>query len=255
MEYITSVKNNKIKELKKLLTTRGRRKAQKYLLEGEHLIKEALQNNISLNEVYVTTEYLNRDRLHLIRDYFPQAIQITEEVAQVITDTVHPQGLVSVVDMPEQPDLDMSQGRWLLLDEVQDPGNVGTMVRTADAAGLKGVVLSPDAVDLYAPKVQRAMQGSQFHLPILVNDLAETITVMQQHDLIVYGSLVDERAQDYRQVKPQKDWALIMGNEARGMNSALLEKVNANLYIPIFGKAESLNVAVAAGIIIYGLSR
>lgn len=254
MEYISSGQNSKIKDLKKLQSHRGRKKQQRYLLEGEHLIFEALAHQVKIDAIYATTDYLNRDPKHLVRDHLEQVIEITPEIVQAITDTVSPQGIVAEVPITQPAAIDLSQGKWLLLSQIQDPGNVGTMIRTADAAGFSGVLLSEDSVDFYSPKVQRAMQGSQFHLPVQTLALQPAVSELKAQQIPVYGTLVDDQAQEYQTVEKSNNFALIMGNEAHGLAPELAALTDANLYIPILGAAESLNVAVAAGIIMYRLS-
>ncbi|AXX64303.1 RNA methyltransferase [Bombilactobacillus bombi] len=253
MEYITSVKNEKIKEIKKLANAKGRRQQQRYLIEGEHLVHEALINDIVIEELLVTENFLNHDEHHLVKQLYDQCVQIGDSVAKHLSATVTPQGIFAVVALPPtDPNIDY-QGKWLLLDRIQDPGNVGTMIRTADAAGYQGVILSKDSADLFAPKVQRSMQGSQFHLQLLTANLQKIITSFKQNRVTVYGTLVNEQARDYHQVQAPKNLALIMGNEAQGMNNNLAQLADENLYIPLIGQAESLNVAIAAGILMFNL--
>ena len=140
-----------------------------------------------------------------------------------------------------------------MMDDVQDPGNVGTIVRTADAAGYDGVITSLDTADFYQPKVQRSMQGSQFHLPIYRMDINKAIELAKKSQLKIYGSEVNASAKAYTKLDKVDDFALIMGNEAHGITQDVLNETDENIYIPILGKAESLNVAVAAGVLMYGL--
>ena len=139
----------------------------------------------------------------------------------------------------------------MFLDRVQDPGNAGTIVRTADAAGFTGVIFGAGSVDPYNDKVLRSMQGSHFHLPIYQTDLSSVITYFNEHQYPVYGTALDVRAKDFRDVSATENMALILGNESKGVSKEILEITSDNLYIPIYGKSESLNVAVAAGILIY----
>ncbi|XIF20324.1 MAG: RNA methyltransferase [Acetilactobacillus jinshanensis] len=148
---------------------------------------------------------------------------------------------------------DVKQGDWLLLDQVQDPGNIGTMVRTADAAGFSGVIFGKGTASPYNPKVVRAMQGSQFHLTLARGDLNDWIRDLIKNDVPVYGTVLDPQAVDYRKVNSADNFGLVMGNEGNGMQKKLLNLTTKNLYIPIRGRAESLNVAVAAGILMFEL--
>ncbi|NVY96912.1 RNA methyltransferase [Lactobacillus sp. DCY120] len=254
MQYLASPKNNSIKELKKLATARGRRRQGRYLLEGEHLVEEALQNHAEIQQLYVTTKFLQHDPKHLVKQLFDQTTEISEAVAQELTATVHPQGIFAVLTLPQVTLPSELHGKWLLLERIQDPGNLGTMIRTADAAGLQGVIISPDSADVWQSKVQRAMQGSQFHLPIITAELAPMIRQLKQEaNLTILGTLVDAQAQDYQNYQAPADWALIMGNEAGGLTEATAQLTDQNLYIPLRGQAESLNVAIAAGILMYSL--
>ena len=144
---------------------------------------------------------------------------------------------------------------WLLLDNVQDPGNIGTMVRTADAAGFAGVAFGTGTVDIHQPKVERSMQGSQFHLQLISTDLTALVAQLQAQGAPVYGSELNPQAAEYLDVDAPAAFGLIMGNEGNGMSPELLAQTDQNLYIPIKGQAESLNVAVAAGILMFGLYR
>ncbi len=137
-------------------------------------------------------------------------------------------------------------------EQITDPGNVGTIIRTADAAGFNGVVLSPESVDLYNPKTQRAMQGSQFHINLITRDLSEVITSLKHADIPVYASMLDQSAKKLSEFKPIAQLGLVIGNEAHGVSSTIADLCSEKLYIPIKGKAESLNAAVAAGIMITG---
>ena len=137
----------------------------------------------------------------------------------------------------------------LLLDRIQDPGNMGTLIRTADAAGIDLIVLEKGTADPYQDKVLRASQGSVFHIPIITRDLSEFIEGFNGN---VYGTAL-EHAIPYNQVKHQESFALLLGNEGEGVNPDLLKQTTQNLNIPIYGQAESLNVAIAGSILLYHL--
>jgi len=137
------------------------------------------------------------------------------------------------------------------LDRVQDPGNLGTLIRTADAAGMDAIILGEGCADPYNPKVVRATQGSLFHLPIIKRNLA---TFMDEIDMPLYGTAL-ENAIAFKAVEPSETFALLVGNEGQGVSEELLGKTTKNLYIPIYGKSESLNVSIAAGILMYYLRK
>lgn len=254
MKSIQSTGNQTVKAWKKLLTKKGRSKQQKYLIEGWHLVKEALQANEDIVEIMGTASAFEQEQLNIVATK-AMVYEISHEVAQQLSDTPSPQGIFATIALNQQADSDPEKatGAWLFLDTVQDPGNVGTMVRTADAAGFNGVVLSNGSVDQYQPKLVRAMQGSQFHIQLVQADLFKWTTAFKEKNFPVFGSELNEQAQSYDQVGQHENFAVVMGNEGNGLSQEMLATTSANLYIPLKGQAESLNVAVAAGILMFAL--
>lgn len=250
MKYIESKKNDEIKQLKKLSATKNIRKTGTYMIEGFHLVREADQYEQEFVKLFVTEKY-EEDRL--VKKYREIATVVSEDVANELSETKTPQGIFAVIKVQAGDDVNELSGKWVMLDDVQDPGNVGTIVRTADAAGYDGVITSLDTADFYQPKVQRSMQGSQFHLPIYRMDINHAINLAKKSQLKIYGSEVNAQAKPYTELDKIDDFALIMGNEAHGITQDVLNETDENIYIPILGKAESLNVAVAAGVLMYGL--
>lgn len=254
-EQITSVHNQHVKDWRKLQTRKGRKKFGQYLLDGWHLVEEASKSGQKLLTLIGTADELRHHKN--IVALFEEVYEVTPEIINEITATNTPQGIVAVVELPyiHQVPQQPLTGAWLFLDRVQDPGNVGTMVRTADAAGFAGVVASNQTADFFNPKVVRSMQGSQFHLKLVAGDLKKWITDFKTAGLPVFGTQLNPAAKNFRTVSPGNDFALIMGNEGQGMASELLEMTTANLYIPMRGDAESLNVAVSAGILMFQLNQ
>ena len=213
-----------------------------YLVAGWHLFEEAQSSGADIVQIFATPEAEERVA------HLDQVVQVSEEVLKSLSELPSPQGIVAEVAMPDQTGLNLSQGRWLLLEDVQDPGNVGTMIRTADAAGLAGVLLTPGCADIYNQKTLRAMQGSHFHLPIYRLSLEELLTL--EHPPILASSL-DKGSVDYRQVDWPGSAILAMGNEGQGISQALVTASQQLVHIPMPGQAESLNVAVACGILVF----
>ena len=255
VEEITAPGNRRVKDWAKLQTSRGRKKQHRYLLEGWHLVKEALAAQVVISELIIVADEISLlDDLSVPGDC--EVVTITREIAQKISSTPSPQGVFAVAPLVDQQPVTPSQaqGAWLFLDGIQDPGNIGTMVRTADAAGFNGVVFGPGTADYHQPKIMRSMQGSQFHLHLVTTpDLGEWVTTFRDRKIPVFGSELNVNARDYRTVGQHQDFALVMGNEGNGMSADLLHQTAMNLYIPIAGQAESLNVAVAAGILMFQL--
>ncbi|MFD1471095.1 TrmH family RNA methyltransferase [Companilactobacillus mishanensis] len=250
MKYIESRKNDEIKQINKLSKTKQIKKTGTYLIEGFHLVREADENEQEIVTL-LATEKNEEDRL--VKKYYDNTLIISEEIAKDLSETQTPQGIFAVLKIKTEDKTPDFKGQWVILADVQDPGNVGTIVRTADAAGFDGVVTSLETADIYQPKVQRSMQGSQFHLPIYRMDLEDAIKKAKIADLTVYGSEVNSEAVPYKELDKTDNFALVMGNEAHGLSENTLKMTDKNIYIPILGKAESLNVAVAAGVLMYGL--
>ncbi|MEH7252064.1 RNA methyltransferase [Neobacillus niacini] len=249
MKHIESIQNPKVKQWKKLLTKKERDKSGTFLVEGFHLVEEALKHSENIIEIIVS------DKTELPHRWDSREIPVTivtEEISNSLSDTEAPQGIYAVC---KQLQLEKPNAKtYLLIDAVQDPGNLGTMIRTADAAGIDAVVVGKGSVDVYNGKVLRSAQGSHFHLPIITGDLHEWIEQLKEKNISVYGTAL-EGAAAYTDISTEEKFALLVGNEGNGVNKELLTKTDANLYIPIYGKSESLNVAVATGILLYFLKK
>src|SRR5699024_2355703 len=173
---------------------------------------------------------------------------VSEEVLKEISQTITPQGMAAVIEMKD--DIKPKGDRFLLVDAIQDPGNLGTIIRTADAAGFDGVMIGEGTVDLYNDKVIRATQGSLFHLPVVQTDLNKEIMALKEKNVVIWATAM-EGAVNYKEVPIPEKVAIIVGNEGAGVQSELLQKADEKVKIPIYGKAESLNVAIAAGVFMY----
>lgn len=244
MEQITSAQNSKIKNANKLKKKRDRDKTGQTLIEGIHLIEEAYQSGIVIKQLFVIEPNRTDEAL---KDYAEETFEINMKVAESLSGTITPQGFFAVI---EKPKYDVTQAKQvLLIDRIQDPGNLGTLIRTSDAAGIDLIVMEKGTADPYQDKVLRASQGSVFHIPVITADLK---TFIADFNGPVYGTAL-ENAQPYKEVASQDIFALLLGNEGEGVNKALLNETSQNLTIPIYGKAESLNVAIAGSILLYHL--
>jgi TrmH family RNA methyltransferase len=251
LKQIQSVKNPQVKQWKKLLTKKERDKTGTFLIEGFHLIEEALKEREQIIEIIVSEKIELPPRL----DFGSTPVTaVAEEIAKELSDTETSQGIFAVCQQTTDIASIKEAKALLFIDAVQDPGNLGTMIRTADAAGMDAVIVGEGSVDVYNAKVLRSAQGSHFHLPIVRGNLDEWIETLKNRNIPVYGTAL-ENAKTYTEIAPQEEFALIVGNEGNGMNKDLLVKTTSNLYIPIYGQSESLNVAVAAGILLYYLKK
>lgn len=239
MRIITSVNNEFIIKLAKLKHNKYRNEQQLFLVEGYHLVNEAHNANL-LTKVLITNE---DDLIDGIEN-----ILVTPNIIKKLAQTTTPQGVIGVCKMITPP---QNFGeKILLLDDVQDPGNIGTLIRTAVGFNFDLVVLGVGCADLYNDKTIRSTQGALFKISILQESLDVIIPKLAQQNIPVYGTSLVNAIRLDEIIKPTK-YALILGNEGRGVNPKYLQMTNQNIYIPINKELESLNVAVAGAIIMY----
>jgi RNA methyltransferase, TrmH family len=251
VKYVQSAKNPQVKQWKKLHTKKERDRSGTYMVEGFHLVEEALKYDEVVQEVLV------KEGLDLPSAWNLDSVSVTqlsEDAAKAVSATETSQGVFAVCYQLETQEGELKGRTFLMLDEVQDPGNLGTIIRTADAAGIDMIILGEGTADLYNPKVLRSAQGSHFHLPIIKGDLPDWIDRLKNEGVPVYGTAL-ENSVEYHTVSSEESFALIMGNEGNGVSPSILGSTDQNLYVPIYGKSESLNVAIAAGILMYHLKK
>ena len=246
MTIITSKSNSVIKNAKKLHQKKYRKSS--YLIEGWHLFEEAVQAGAKIERIFTLAEYEKK-----LIDY-PQTVFVTEEILFDLADSQTPQGIVAIVQKEEEQLPDLSQGKYLFLEDVQDPGNVGTMIRTADAAGFSGVIVSSKSADIYSLKTLRSMQGSHFHVPIYRMAVETFVEEAKKGNLPILATTLSQNSKDYRELAQLEDFALVMGNEGQGISPFMTNQADQLVHITMKGQAESLNVAIASGILMFYLS-
>ena len=246
MTIITSKANYVVKNAKKLHQKKYRKSA--YLIEGWHLFEEAVQAGVTIEKIFALESY--REQLAS----FPQTVWVSEDILLDLADSQTPQGIVAVVQKEEVGQAGLSQGKFLFLEDVQDPGNVGTIIRTADAAGFTGVIVSEKSADIYSLKTLRSMQGSHFHLPIYRMSSQALLKGTKEAAISVLATTLSKDSVDYRELPSIENFVLVMGNEGQGISPLMAESADQLVHISMKGQAESLNVAVAAGILIFHLS-
>lgn len=245
---ITSLKNSHIKELTKLNMKKYAKESDVFLVEGKHLVDEAYRNNILV-------EVLSVDDV----DYKDVKITyVSFDIIKKITDTLNPQGIVGIVKKYSNKDYLQTIKKAktvVLLDGVSDPGNLGTIIRTAAGFDVDLVLLSEDCVDLYNSKVVRATQGAIFNTNILCYDIKKAINDLKNSDFLVLGtSLYNSLSLKDLDIKDNEKIAFVLGNEANGVKTEVLDLCDKNVRIDISNKIESLNVSVAGAIMMYYLS-
>ena len=240
---ITSLENNKIKDLVKLQTKKYRDNTNTFLVEGEHLAEEVYKVGI-VKELFA----LEGTKIDLNIPITYVSSEVMKKIST--TDTV-----IDVVALCEKLDnKEIIGNKILLLDDIQDPGNLGTIIRSSVAFNVDTIILSPNTVDLYNPKVLRATQGMFCHINIITMDLFEAIDTIKNKGISVYGTNVNNGL-DVRSISDTSSYALIMGNEGNGVKEYIQDMCDKNLYIKMNSKTESLNVGVACSILLYELEK
>lgn len=239
---IESADNKLLKLIKSLQKRKFRKENNLFVTEGEKLTREALLK-YPAEHILISDKYIGE---------FEDAIIVKDSLFIPLCDTITPQGVLGVFKIP-QPTLNFEDnGVFVALEDVQDPGNVGTIIRTADAFGATGVILSEGCADLYSPKVLRSAMGSAFHLPIFRKEdfISELVKLKQQGFKIIAGDLKGGA------IGSRKEKAvLVVGNEGNGISSQVREICDELWKIEMAGEAESLNVAVATGILLYSMTK
>lgn len=251
---LTGLQNPQVKDAAELKQKKYRQQQGLFLAEGLRTVEEAVASKTVVSIFYTAIE---DDRTRsVLEEAAAQQLKlycVSDAVMKKIADTDTPQGIIAVCKM-QNVTLDklLSKGEMLLvLDRVGDPGNLGTMLRTADAAGIGGVVLLKGCVDIYAPKTVRSSMGSLFHVPV-VSGIGEDNFIAEAKDA-GYELLVTslEGADNLYKADLGGRIAFVMGNEAGGVSANLLERADKRVFIPMAGRAESLNVAMAAGVVMF----
>lgn len=251
---LTGLQNPMVKAAAELKQKKYRQQQGLFLAEGLRTVEEAVRYG-AVQSIFYTAIEDDRTRAVLEEAAAKQIklVCVSDKVLKKIADTEMPQGIIAVCEMrSKRLDEFLASGKMLLvLDRVTDPGNIGTMLRTADAAGVGGLLLLQGCADIYAPKTVRASMGSLFHLPVL-SGLSEELLV-QAARKAGYELLVTclDGADNLYKADLQGRLAFVMGNEANGVSPALLAAADKRVFIPMQGRAESLNVAMAAGIVMF----
>jgi TrmH family RNA methyltransferase len=259
--YISSASNPRVKEWAKLLERKYREREGKFLLEGVHLVKEALEAGWTIETVAFDegTGVLEEFEKYIDGERQSETawIPVSPEIIEKCSDTGTPQPIFAVAS--KRPPLrEMLFGTDLglvaVLDGVQDPGNVGTIVRSAAASGATAVVLGKGTADLYSPKTIRATMGALFHVPVLEADLTELLPEAKQKGIVIAGTSLQASLSCYDYDFRRSVW-LVFGNEGSGMSSQVAAIADGNVIIPMTGRAESLNVAMAATVLLFEAQR
>lgn len=275
MQVISSKDNEIVKNVRKLKEKKYRDLENVYVIEGIKLVKEAIAENAKIKQVIICEDFtdnveLDKDTLFEIAKH--NLVVVTKNVFSAITDVKTPQGIIAVIEKNqhnnfniqdssstisddsatrlEESEVDYSQDIIIALDDIQDPGNLGTILRTVDSANLKQIILSKNSADPYNPKVVRSTMGAIFRVKIIeVEDLKQELQKTQKNGFKVMVTSLDTKNSVYNVDYNKK--VIVIGNEANGVSKEIQDMADEKVKIPMLGKTESLNASVAAGIMIY----
>ena len=241
---ISSIENERVKKYIKLKERKNREKYKEFIVEGVHLVLEAYKKDLVIEIILEQDEVLPLNS---------EMIYVSKEILKKISTVETPQNIMALCRMPDYTET--IGEKILIADEIQDPGNLGTLVRSGVAFDVDTIILSKNTVDLYNPKTIRSTQGMLFHTNIINNvDILNVINKIKEKDIPVYGTKVGYGS-DVRKLKEddKKRYALVVGNEGNGVREEVSDICDLNLYIDTNDNVESLNVGIATSILLYEL--
>ena len=252
MNIISSKDNEIIKNIRKLKEKKYRDIENSYIIEGIKLIKEAIDEKANITQIVMCEEFsddeVDKDTLFELARH--NLINVTKNVFNLITDVKTPQGIIAVVEKKQNKDANYKEDIIIALDDIQDPGNLGTILRTVDSANLKQVIVSKNTVDVYNPKVVRSTMGAIFRINIVeADDLKEELEKAKSRNYKVMVTSLNAKKNIYDADFNKK--VIVIGNEANGVSKEIQDMADEKVIIPMLGKTESLNASVATSIMVY----
>lgn len=258
---ISSKDNEKVKSTKALLKSKNRSKESKFIIEGFRILTQAVDCKADLQYVFINEDFENKNEhvefLKVLQSNNIKVYKTTNKIFQEFIDTESTQGIVGIVGVKKRDISEVLNDDCkfvLILDRIQDPGNMGTIIRTADAAGVDAIINLKGCVDIYNSKVIRSTMGSIFDMKILHLSQEEAIKELKNRKFDIVSSYLDTN-NFYDNVEYNYKTALVIGNEANGVNDELISKSDILVKIPIYGKAESLNAAISSAILMYEIKK
>lgn len=256
---ITSISNAQVKQVCAYVQkAKERRKDRIFVVEGRKMFEEAPKQQIA--KVYVTQVFLDKHKGDAIGERLSEVgfETVTEEVFAKMSDTKTPQGVMCLVKWPKYDIKDLifdAKGTFVVLEDLQDPGNLGTIIRTGEGAGISGVIMTKETVDIFNPKTIRATMGSIYRVPfVYVEDIAEAIKILKEAGISVYAAHL-KGTQYYDAFDYTKGSAFLIGNEGNGLKEQTADLADVYVKIPMAGQVESLNAAIATTLFMYEAAR
>lgn len=248
-DYIQTTRNKNYKYIRSLQQKKTRMREKRFTVEGEKSVSDAVKSGKSIYLIAVSESFYNNASFN-----YPDGTRIVvikDELFTGLCDTVTPQGILAVINIDTSDKFITDKSKiYVYCDNISDPGNLGTIIRTADAAGAGGVMLSPGCADLYSPKTVRSSMGSFFNIDIWTDVSKNKIESLKRDGFRLYAGALRNDSTIYTEIDYTSPSIIIVGNEANGVSEEILG-ISEHIIIPIEGKAESLNAAVAAAVIIY----
>lgn len=252
MDIITSKGNKIFRFVKSLLLKKERVLSSCYSIEGVKSVLEAFDYSDDIRLLALSEEqFLKNPVLHQkAKEKNVDCFVFSDDLIAQMSDTKTPSGAIAVIGFSSSKP-QIKKGLYIYLDHINDPGNAGTIIRTADACGASAVFFSPDSVDIYNPKLIRSTMGSFFHIPVYENVSSDIITEAAKNDFSVIGGALCKDSIDYMDVEMKENTLIIIGNESNGISESVMPLIKTKAIIPIVGKAESLNASVASALFMY----
>ncbi|MGO1369614.1 MAG: TrmH family RNA methyltransferase [Senegalia sp. (in: firmicutes)] len=257
---IKSSSNKIIKEVKSLDNKKNRFKKGLFIIEGIRIIEDAIKSHEDIKYILYSDKLFDvkngKELFNYVGNEY-ETYKIDHNLFKDISDTENTQGIIAVLSMKNHEIKDMiKDGTFIvILDKLQDPGNMGTIIRSADALGASGIIVSKGSVDIYNQKVLRSTMGSLFHMPIVqLEDTKEVILGLKNNNVKILATTLNHAKYCY-DINLKEDIAIVIGNEGNGLDEEICDLSDENIIIPMDGKSESLNVAMASSIIMYEVLR
>ena len=261
VDYISSKDNPNIKFYQKLSRDKKyRNEYNMFVLEGMRLCFDAVKENAELHCIFITENAAEKygEALNLLCENAKKTLYITNELGEKLSDTGSTQGIFAICNILDKTELSSkidNKGKYIILDSLQDPGNIGTIIRTADAVGISGVILC-GCCDVYSPKVIRSTMGSIFRIPVFDgNEISSVLDIFEIKAMPAFAAVIDENAEDLISCDFSNGCAVVIGNEGKGLSPETIALCKNKLTIRMKGNVNSLNAAMAAGIIMWEMLR
>jgi len=254
MQTITSKDNELIKHIRKLKDKKYRDESNEYVVEGVKLVEEAVKENAKIKQIIVCEDTTRTYEIptHIMLEIAKyECISVSDKIFNIITQVTNPQGIMAIIEKNAQnAKIDYTQDIIVVLDDVQDPGNLGTILRTVDSIGLNQIIVSKGTADAFNSKVVRSTMGAIFRIKIIeVENLAQAIKEMKKHHFKLMVTSLQTKNSIYDIDFYKK--IIVIGNEANGVSKEIQDMADEKAKIPMLGRTESLNASVAAGVVMY----